>query len=326
MTTTTTNAQFNELVIQAMAKPLQAVADATIEAAIKAATEAAQASAPNLQTVEIEVTHISDDAAEVLSSGPVHPVTVDALKTLNSAKRDNQQVYIWGEPGSSKTTTAIKIAELLNVPFYVIACAMTKWDLLGFTLPGVTLDNGEPRIIETGFVKAWRDGGVVILDDADRSVPKALTVLNSGLANGWLDLSHLGLGTVERHPDCYIIMTGNSNLQGGDGAFATEFQDAALRDRFPFVKMDTCNDFEMSIAPNKSWCERVQAIRDYLRTQPPQYAKAVFPTMRATFRGAEMLAAGCSPAFVEESVIWKGCSDDVRNFITAGVGPCAESY
>lgn len=86
-------------------------------------------------------------------------------------------VYLFGKAGSGKTTLAKKIATvLLKRPSYTINCNQ-------FTSPvqiigGQTIEGYK----EGNLVKAWREGGVLILDELPKLDPNTAGLLNEALA------------------------------------------------------------------------------------------------------------------------------------------------
>jgi hypothetical protein len=194
--------------------------------------------------------------------------------------------------------------------------AGSKYDLVGFKLP-----SGD--VVSPAFVDAWKHGGALIFDDCDRSDARALASLNGAIANGVLDLSHAGMGLVPRHPDCYIIATGNTAMDGQDRMYsAASKQDGAFKDRFQFHHMELDESFELEqVASNRKWCQRVQKIRHAVAEIGGKAEQTVMSTMRATLTGERQLATGAlSQAEVEESVIFKGCAADVRTLVYSKVG------
>jgi len=249
-----------------------------------------------------------------------HPETPKMLAKLsNHTSHHDRNLYIYGPAGTGKTTLGIKLAELLGVKLHMQGTAMSKYDLMGFKLP-----SGE--VVKTAFVDAWTNGGLIILDDIDRSDPKALSSLNAATANGTLDLSHAGLGLVPRHKECYIVATGNTAMLGQTSQYsAASKQDGAFRDRFTFACLELDEAFEMEVCPNKQWTKRVQKIRAACRELGGKVEQNVLATMRASIQGASLLP-DLPQDDVEESVIFKGAGDDVKSLVYGKVeAPATET-
>ena len=193
---------------------------------------------------------------------------------------------------------------------------MSKYDLLGYRLP-----SGE--VVRTPFMDAWERGGVIILDDNDRSDPRAMSCLNASLANGKCDFSNSGQGIIERHPDCIVIITGNTPMNGQDMRYNTAAkQDGALRDRLLFWELSLDENLERSIASNDDWALRVQKIRKAANDIGGNVSNQILTTMRASIQGsASLFEAGIlTQAEIEESIIFKGASEDTKQQIYSAVG------
>jgi hypothetical protein len=275
---------------------------------ITAAVDAAMAAKP------VDVVECKGFDGETRRVDSAHPQLKTLLSMVSATPRSrDRNFYVYGEAGTGKTTLGFQVAEALGFDSDTQGTAMSKYDLLGFRLP-----TGE--VVLPAFVRIWIDGGVIILDDNDRSDPKALTALNAATANGKLDLSHLGMGLVDRHDDCVIIVTGNTAMNGQDAKYsAASKQDSAFRDRFMFLKVTLDEAFETSIAANAQWCQRVQKIRHAARELGGNVDKAIEASMRATIQGAPLLQS-MSQADVEECVILKGCGPDITSLLYGKAG------
>lgn len=263
------------------------------------AFKAAQGKAIKLECRRAEFSGSVEDA---------HPAAPVIVGMLDGQALENANIYVYGEAGTGKTTAAIHANKSMGLDLHMTGAALSKYDLIGSKLP-----SGD--IVETSFMRAWINGGVIILDDIDRSVDKALAALNAAIANGYLDLTHLGMGLVKRHKDCLIIATGNTAMSGMDKRYsAASKQDGAFRDRFMFLRVDLDENLEMRIAGNKEWAKRVQYLRKATKELPGNVGQHVFLTMRATIQGSALLE-NFTQAEVEEMVILKGCPEDVRSML-----------
>lgn len=227
----------------------------------------------------------------------------DLVAELVSLRED---VYLWGEAGSGKSTAARQIAELFNLPFYYLAlqAQMTESRIMGYMM-------GE-HFVETDFFRAYKNGGVFLLDELDLGNGNMLGALNGALANG--DAS-FPCGKVKRHPDFICIATGNTCGIGATVAFSDRKNlDGAVRDRFTFVQWDTDKALELQIAAayfehSDKWAKWVQSVREFVKAPHPK----LNVTQRATVKGCKYLALGKPVEWVAESLVFKGYDRVVVN-------------
>lgn len=245
-----------------------------------------------------------------------------AFPALMAAVNAGVNVMLVGPAGSGKTTAAEKAAELLETPFYFTGALDTKYGLTGFI-------DAQGRVIETPFVKAYRDGGLFLFDEIDGSVAGAILSFNAALANGHADLPS---GMVPRHKEFRCIAAANTFGRGADRQYVGRQQlDAASLDRFVILDWDYDTGLEAAmigaprpddapspvtvkpvtdpaIAQQKAaqWFDHVRRMRNGVSKAKIRHV--VSP--RATVHGAKLLAAGWSWDMVEQGALWKGLDAD----------------
>lgn len=247
-----------------------------------------------------------DDVGNVIAEiGQTHPAFETALRMVRRSA-----VYLYGPPGSGKSTIARNVAKALDLPCYVQGRIESPFEVFGFR-------DGRGEYAATPFRKAFERGGVYCLDELDRSDSTALTALNDALSSRSAMFPD-GV-TVEAHPDFHFMATGNSALRGdsADHVAAVE-HDSAVADRLAFLFIDYDEAFERSLIPSnfKEWCDRVQTIRRAIKETGQA---GVHATPRATITGAQMLHDGLPRAAVEDALIWRGVDKSVRDTITRRV-------
>lgn len=144
----------------------------------------------------------------------------------------NEFPYLYGPAGSGKSENARQAAAALGLDFYMQSCITET-----FTLSGFKSAAGEYQA--TPFYKAFKFGGLYLLDEMDACLPEVLTNLNQALANGYYNFAG---ETVKANENFRIIGTGNTALQGADLQYITRYQmDKATIDRFDpiFIDYDT---------------------------------------------------------------------------------------
>ena len=157
-------------------------------------------------------------------------------------------------------------------------------ELLGFV-------DGNGRYHETQFIKAYRGGGVVLLDEVDRGSNEGCLASNMALANHCVPLPNGEM--LERHPDFRCIAAGNTWGGGATSDYVGAAKiDAAFLQRFP-VKLawDYDEQLETALTSNPDWARRVQSARAKARAA----GLKVLITPQSTIAGALLIDAGYTP-------------------------------
>lgn len=237
------------------------------------------------------------------------PLIVKLLASRN-AMSYTEFLYIWGAPGSGKTHMSKQIAKCLGVPCftYPVGPTITEGKLLGFN----NIATGS--FIAGWLYKAYRDGGLVALDEIDLADAAVLGATNSIENSEYI----FGNGEyLERHKDFYLIAFANTQGTGSTKGFTRNILDAATRDRFTQIKLEYDEELEQQIYGNIKWAKYVQKVRDYIEKTANS---SVYITPRATRKGAAYLASGIDPSIVCDITIFKSCNKDMKEGIIANVG------
>lgn len=181
------------------------------------------------------ITVIDGKKADV--KGVVHEKFDEVVKFV----ANNEPVYLVGPAGSGKNHICKQVADALGLKFYFTNAVTQEYKLTGFTDAN---GNYQP----TQFYKAFKDGGLFMLDEMDASIPDVLNILNAAIANKYFDFP-APIGYVEAHPDFRIIAAGNTLGHGADNTYVGRNQlDGASLDRFAPVEIDYCVEIENSLA------------------------------------------------------------------------------
>ena len=188
--------------------------------------------------------------------GLTHPKFERVLKYV----ANHHNVYLYGPAGSGKNVICEQVAKALGVPFYYQNTIITKFDVTGYK-------NAAGEFEETEFYKAWTQGGVFMLDEADNACAEALVTLNAALANGYY--SFPGIGRVECSPNFYCVAAGNTNGQGATDEYCRRYKmDESSRDRFAFVDIDYNPEIEEGICNGHAdVLDFVRELRGICKTQ-----------------------------------------------------------
>lgn len=155
----------------------------------------------------------------------------------------DEPVFLTGAAGCGKNVICKQVAKALDLPFYFSNAVTQEYKITGFT-------DAMGTFHETQFYKAFKNGGVFMLDEIDASIPEVLVILNAAIANRYFDFP-APIGYVEAHPDFRVIAAGNTFGLGADMEYVGRNQlDMASLDRFALVEIDYDRDIEMSVAQN----------------------------------------------------------------------------
>lgn len=169
--------------------------------------------------------------------GVVHAAFDDIIKYVQA----NEPVFLVGPAGSGKNVLCQQVAKALGLKFYFSNAVTQEYKLTGFT-------DAMGVFHESQFYKAFKNGGLFMLDEMDASIPETLLILNSAIANKYFDFP-APIGYVEAHPDFRVIAAGNTFGLGADYDYVGRNQlDAASLDRFGLVPVDYDPRIEESCA------------------------------------------------------------------------------
>ena len=159
--------------------------------------------------------------------GVVHSKFDDVLKFVQA----NEPVFLTGPAGSGKNVLCQQVAKALGLNFYFSNAVTQEYKITGFT-------DAMGVFHESQFFKAFKNGGLFMLDEMDASIPEVLIILNAAIANRYFDFP-APIGYVEAHPDFRVIAAGNTFGNGADYDYVGRNQlDAASLDRFAQVRVD----------------------------------------------------------------------------------------
>lgn len=147
----------------------------------------------------------------------------------------NVPVMLVGRAGSGKNHTLEQVAEALDLDFYFSNAVTQEYTLKGFI-------DANGHFHETQFYKAFSQGGMFFLDEMDASIPEALIVLNSAIANGYFDFP---IGRVRKHERFRVVSASNTWGTGANAIYIGRNQlDGATLDRFVQIEFDYDTELE----------------------------------------------------------------------------------
>lgn len=241
------------------------------------------------------------DGRKVEMQGVQH----EKFETVLKFVANNEPVFLTGAAGCGKNVLCKQVAEALGLKFYFTNAVTQEYKLTGFT-------DAMGQYHQTQFYKAFKEGGLFMLDEMDASIPEVLVILNAAIANRYFDFP-APIGYVEAHPDFRVIAAGNTFGLGADFEYVGRNQlDAASLDRFALVKMDYSDAIENAVAFGDK--ELVKFCREYRNTANKNGLKVI-----VSYRAIGRLAKMQEGLGIEEALrtcLIKGISkDDLRMLI-----------
>jgi len=212
--------------------------------------------APQTRTIVVR------DQLETELKGTTHEATAKVLQLANQGLN----VMMVGPAGCGKTMLAQKVAEALGRTCTIISCSagMSESALLGRLLP--IGEGGKFAYVESPFMRAYREGGVILLDEMDAADPNLLLVINAALANGGLTVEARAASHedtyVARHADTIVLAAANTYGTGADTQYVGRGAlDASTLDRFYRVAIDYDRALESTLgsADNVKWVQTIRA-------------------------------------------------------------------
>jgi len=176
-----------------------------------------------------------------------------------------RNIMLVGPAGCGKTYLAKFVADSLALDFASISCTagMSEAHLLGRAVPDLT--HGKNRFQGTDFLKVYEDGGIGLLDELDAADPNLLLAVNSGLANGYMNVPNRPDKPVAKRSKNFVcIGTANTIGRGASRMYQGRNQlDEATLDRFRigFVECDYDEAVEAALCPDEELRVACQRIR-----------------------------------------------------------------
>lgn len=194
----------------------------------------------------------------------------------------NRRVILTGPAGTGKSMAAKNAAKALGVEFYLQTPVTQGHELIGYRDAGGVFH-------ETPLFKAFTQGGLILIDEADACLADALLVANPIFdGNGF---AMFGDGKMHKmHPDFLVIFNMNSEGNGATMEYAGRNRlDGATLARFGLrIRWGIDARIEASMARGFTlWLEAVRAVRA-LMVQRSIYD--VNATPRHTAAGALVLS------------------------------------
>lgn len=154
---------------------------------------------------------------------------------------NDEPVFLTGPTGTGKNVLCQQVAKALDLDFYFSNAVTQEYKITGFT-------DAMGVFHESQFYKAFKNGGLFMLDEMDASIPEVLVILNAAIANRYFNFP-APIGYVKAHPNFRIISAGNTFGLGANYEYVGRNQlDMASLDRFAVVKIGYDRNIELNVA------------------------------------------------------------------------------
>ena len=189
-------------------------------------------------TLERKVVTVVDGKKVELGEGEILHEKFD---TICKFVANNEPVFLTGQAGTGKNVLCQQVAKALGLDFYFTNAVTQEYKITGFT-------DAMGVFHETQFYKAFKNGGLFMLDEMDASIPEVLIILNAAIANRYFDFP-APIGYVEAHPNFRVVSAGNTYGLGANYDYVGRNQlDMASLDRFAMVRVDYSRAIELKVA------------------------------------------------------------------------------
>lgn len=235
---------------------LRAAATKTLESHLAQAYADAYAKAKAEAAVTVSLDLTKDQCVQHTTTGIVHRNFQHLLRIATS--KDGAGWYchtaLVGEAGSGKSYGAEQLANALGIPFELVAChqKMNSADIRGYTIGS--------DYFASPVYNAYKHGGILCLDEFDRTNTEVTIALNTVLAGS----SHQFPNgeKVARHPEFRAVACQNTFGTGANRTYTAATRlDASSTDRFEFLTWNVDEAMELAVAGDNHATRTVQAIR-----------------------------------------------------------------
>lgn len=200
-----------------------------------------------------------------LNENEVKPITKTASPYLPELIHNSKlgfNTFLFGPKGCGKTTLAHQLSEALGVTYYEMTFSLGISEI---HLHGRFTPKGD--FIEGIFSKAFRNGGVLLLDEVDGADENVLLAVNAALANGYFYNIQTG-ERIEKHKDFTCVAAANTNGRGGDMVYTGRNRlDGAFLDRFVKMAVYYQESIEKELCPDETLLSLFHEARKILESK-----------------------------------------------------------
>jgi hypothetical protein len=256
------------------------------------------------QEAERKASHRVEVYREGVSEHPSHveEIAHHNLHHLIKMVALKLNVALIGEAGSGKTFGAEQAANALGLRFLPMSfhAKMTATDIKGYC-------DANGNYVPSILYDAFKNGGVLCLDEFDRSNTEVTVSLNNMLAGSAYMFPNNEI--VRKHDDFRVIACQNTTGSGGSKTYAAASrQDSSTLNRFVKIEWNIDETMERKVAGDTHATEKVQAIRRKAR----ELGVDIVISPRQSIHVNALMDAGYSLGEALNYAIYNCLADDVK--------------
>jgi MoxR-like ATPase len=256
------------------------------------------------QEAERKASHRVEVYREGVSEHPSHveEIAHHNLHHLIKMVALKLNVALIGEAGSGKTFGAEQAANALGLRFLPMSfhAKMTATDIKGYC-------DANGNYVPSILYDAFKNGGVLCLDEFDRSNTEVTVSLNNMLAGSAYMFPNNEI--VRKHDDFRVIACQNTTGSGGSKTYAAASrQDSSTLNRFVKIEWNIDETMERKVAGDNHATEKVQAIRRKAR----ELGVDIVISPRQSIHVNALMNAGYSLGEALNYAIYNCLADDVK--------------
>lgn len=289
---------------------LELIAKTNVNEVMVIVKKALESFTPPAREMVVKALHPSGESINV---GQTHPVFEKALRYLSviDEKGRRPNICFVGPTGSGKTHLAEQLAKALpradesgcGVDFYAtsVCSQTTEARLMGYM-------NATGGYSEAMLYKAYKEGGIFLLDEMDAGNPNVGVVMNALTSNGWVYFPNGE--RVNRSANFAALAAANTWGNGADKKFVGRCPvDEAVKDRYIWIPVDYDEELERSLTGNSKVCRMMHDIRKKVFASGEQVT--VSPRSIYTAHTLVSAKAGSEQEVIDD-IIWGRVSKEVR--------------